>query len=249
MNNISPRDKLLKEIITLLGGNMVEVELTPDDLNLALDLALDRYRQRSSRSVDERFAFLDLQPNQTIYYLPDEVIEVRQMFRRGTTGTMSGAGVYFDPFASAVTNQYLLAGGSQGSLVTYELFTGYQELIGKMFGYHVIFSWNQTEHRLEVSRNIRAPETVLMWIYNYRPEESLLKDTYARPWLRDYTLARARLILSEIRGKFGSIIGPQGGTSLNGSELKNDALTEIERLDRELNTQTEQTMGYGFFIG
>lgn len=247
---LTPRQKFLDEVYRLLGGGIVRIELTPQHFEDAFEIALDTYRQRSSNAVEERIAFLDLQPNQTEYYLPKEVIEVRQIFRRGASGTMSGTGTDFDPFGAAVASQYLMYGSSkQGSLVTYELFTGFQELVGKMFGLYINFNWHPARNRLDIMRNIRQPETVLLWIYNYRPDELLLEDLYARPWLRRYTVAVCKSMLGQARSKFGNIVGPQGGTTLNGSDLISQAEIEMETLHNELANQLDQNMGYGFIMG
>jgi hypothetical protein len=247
----TPRQKLIDEARRMLGGGLVRVELTPEHYEDALNYALETYRQRSANSVEERLAFLELQPNQTEYYLPDEIIEVRQVFRRGTGGTTSGVGAFFEPFGAAITNQTLLASGSsnQASLVTYELFTGFQELVGTMFGLHIMFTWHPTRHRLDIVRNIHSPEQVMLWVYNYRPEDLLLNDPYARPWLRRYTVAMCKIMLGEARSKFGSIAGPQGGTSLNGDAMKVEGQTEIDNLLLELANGVEQNIGYGFIIG
>ena len=246
----TPRQQLIGEVFRSLGGGMVRIELTPEHFDDALNFALEAYRQRSSNAVEDRLAFLELQPDQSSYFLPQEVIEVRQIFRRGTGGTMSGTGTNFDPFGAAVANQYLMGGSSnQASLATYELFAGYQELVGRMFGLYVNFNWHPTRHRLDIVRHIRAPEQVLLWIYNYRPEELLLSDPYARPWLRRYTLAQSKIMLGEARSKFSSIAGPQGGTSLNGDTIKAEGMAEIEVLHAEVANQLEQNMGYGFIIG
>lgn len=244
------RELLKKEIKLMLGGGMVEVELDPDHYDLALDLAIERYRQRSSNSTQERLAFLDLQPEQTMYVLPEEVVEVRQIFRRGTTGTASGTGNYFDPFGSAFVNQVTLNGAAgYGDLVTYELYAEFQELVGRMFGQSINFTFNPTTKRLDIVRYVRAVETVVLQLFIAKPEEELFKDMYARPWLRDYASARCKVFLGSARGKFSSLVGPQGGSTLNGPELVSEGQADMERLDTELSNQVEQTMGYGFTIG
>lgn len=247
---MTPRQKLIKEVRLMLGEGMVRVGLTPDHYDLALDLALDRYRMRSSNSVSERYTFLELQPDQTIYTLPEEITEVRQILRRGTTGTAGGSGANFDPFASAFTAQMgagLSSGGSD--LVTYELAAEYQELIGRMFGASINFTWESGTHRLEIMRQVRGAETVLLWVYTMRSETVLLANNNARTWLRDYTSARCKVFLGEARGKFGNIVGPQGGTTLNGDALKSEGQAEMERLENEVANQMDQDIGYGFTIG
>lgn len=244
------REKIIREVRLIMGEGMVRVGLTPDHYELAFDLALDRYRVRSSNSTSERYMFLELQVAQNVYTLPEEVQLVKQIFRRGTTGTSSGTGLNFDPFGAAFAAQMTAGGGvSNGGLATYELFTGFQELVGRMFGANINFNWDPSEHRLEIIRNITGPENVLLWIYASRSEESLLNDVFARNWLRDYTAARCKIMLGEARSKFGSVIGPQGGTTLNGDALKQEGQAELDRLEQEVATQVDQSVGYGFTIG
>lgn len=247
------RAAFLEEVHRRLGGGLVRIELTSEHYEDALNFALLTYRQRSANSLEERYAYLELQPDQAEYFLPTEVIEVRQIFRRGMGTTLGSGGAEFNPFAAQVTNQTLL-GGSSGSsslpsLVTYELFAGFRELVGKMFGFHVLFSWNPSTKRLEIARRPRATETVMLWIYTYRSDDSLIQDMYARQWLIRYTTAQCKMILAEARGKFAQLAGPQGGTTLNADTLMVAAQTEIEALHLELSNQVDQDLGYGFIIG
>ena len=64
-----------------LGEGMIDVELDPKHYQTALTRAIDRYRQRSSNAVEESYAFLELKENQNTYILPDEVINVRKLFK------------------------------------------------------------------------------------------------------------------------------------------------------------------------
>ena len=120
-----------------LGGGMVDVELDPVHYETALKDALDRFRQRSDNSVEESYMFLPLVLDQNDYILPNEVIEVRQIYRR-SIGSRSGGGdggTLFEPFNLAYTNTYLLRAGATGGLATYYAFASYQELVGKLFGF------------------------------------------------------------------------------------------------------------------
>lgn len=249
MTELTPRQHLIKEVSLQLGAGMVKVELTPDHYNLAFDMALDRYRQRSVNAVEERIAFLDLQAGQSSYYLPKEVIEVREVYRRGVPG-LSGGGVYFDPFAASFANQFAMIGtGDAGNLTTFELYSEFQNMVGMMFGQYIVFFWHSAEHRIDLMRDIESAETVSLWIYNYRPEELLLKDTYARPWLRSMTIAQCQLMLANARGKFANLPGPTGGVTLNAASLEASARAEMERLEKEVDTQTDANMGYGLIHG
>ena len=244
------RELLLREVYRRLGGGMVDIELTSDHYDDALNFALATYRQRSANSVDERLAFLELQPDQSSYTLPNEIVEVRQIFRYGNGGIITGQAADFEPFAAAVANQTLLGGGgNMPSLTTFELFTGFQELVGTMFGFHIMFSWHPTEHRIDLVRRPVGKETVMLWVYEHRSDELLLSDPYSRPWILRFTTAQSKVMLGEARSRFGTFVGPQGGTTMNGDALKAEGQSEMEALITEVKNSVEQSVGYGFLIG
>lgn len=251
MDKISERERLIREVHILLGGSIQNLELDKDAYNLCLDIALDRYRQRSVNSTEERLAFLDMQPDQQTYFLPTEVVEVTNIYRRGVAST-SGGGNFFEPFSAAMASSFVLLGGpsgSSGNLTTFECYSQFQNLVGTMFGQYITYFWHPTTHRLDLQQTITAPETVILHIYNYRPEELLLNDTYARPWLRSRTMAEAMLILGGVRGKYGSFAGPQGGITLNGPALISQATALIEKLDKEIDDGVDANIGYSFVHG
>ena len=235
-----------------LGEGMIEVELDPKHYETALERAINRYRQRSSNAVEESYAFLTLTENQNKYILPDEVINVRKLFRRTVGSRTEGGegGTLFEPFNLAYTNTYLLRAGATGGLATYYAFASYQELVGKLFGSFIQFHFDVATKQLTITQRPRADnETILMHTDNFRPDITLLKDIYSKPWIRDYTLAVCKTMLGEARGKFNTIAGPQGGTTLNGGELKQAGLAEMERLDQEIGNFAEGGTPHSFVIG
>lgn len=252
-NSTIERNKVFDYVRLMLGDGMVEVELDPAHYEMALDRALNRYRQKSPNAVEESYLFLELIQDQNEYRLPDEVITVRQVFRRaiGSRTGMGAGGTLFEPFNLAYTNTYLLSGNSMGGLATYELFAGYQKLVGRMFGSYIEFLWKPTSHLLDIlQRPFAQGEQILVQSYNFRPDWVLLQDTYAKQWIKDYTLAVCKQMLGEARSKFGSIAGPgSGGITLNGTALKAEAEKEFEKLDKEIDTYVAGGTGYTFVLG
>ena len=241
------RADLANRILKRLGRNVVNVELDPEDLDDCIRTTIDMYRNRSSNSVEEGYAFLEMQENQSEYILPNEIVEVREIFRRGLGRTQGG--VTFDPFNAAFTNFYLLEAGRQGGLSTFSLFSEYQELVGTLFGEHIMFTWEPSTKKLQVVRHVRGAETVLLWVYFERTDDDIIVDIYARNWVVDYATAQAKVILGEGRGKFAQIFGPQGGTTLNGDQLKGEGMQDKERLERELMEYGAGSDPLGFLIG
>ena len=241
------RNEIQKEIILRLGGQMVDVELDPEHLDLAITKSLEKYRQRSENAVEETFIPLDIEPDVNLYILPDEIIDVKDIYQRAAGVTSSGT--EFEPFQAQYLNSYLLQGGQGGGLATYDALAQNLELMGLMFGAEIQFTWNRTKHQLILQRRPKSEYTVFLHTYAYRPESDLFLDHYAYPWIKDYALAQSKLMLGEARGKFATFAGPQGGTTLNGDQLKAEALNELAQLDEDLKMYRDGSAGLGIIIG
>jgi hypothetical protein len=235
----------------MLGEGMIDIELDPIHYETALNRSLAVFRQRSDNAVEESYVFLNLLVDQNEYVLPKEIQQVRQIYRRSVgsrTGGGSG-GTVFEPFNLAYTNTYLLSSTNMGGLATYELFAQYQELIGKMFGSFINFTWNPQSRKLVIHQRPRTEESVMLQVYNTKPDWAIIEDVYAGQWIKDYSLANCKIMLGQAREKFASIAGPQGGTALNGAAMKSEGQADIERLTTELITAVPGGNGYTWIIG
>jgi hypothetical protein len=206
---------------------------------------------RSDHAVEESYIFLTTVIDQNEYVLPNEIMEVRKLFRRSIGSRTGGGdgGSLFEPFNMAYTNTYLLSGSKLGGLATYDMFAQHQELVGRMFGSFIEFKWNNTSKKLTLLQRPRAEEEILLYCYNYRPDSEILNDYLASQWIKDYTLASCKYMLGEARSKFATIAGPQGGSTLNGDTLKAEAQAEMEKLEAEVSLAVPGGVGYGFLIG
>lgn len=242
--------EIISYINARLGSSMVDVELNADDYKIAIKQSLLRYRQRAERSVEESFAFLDLVPDTQEYFLPKEVMSVKQIFRRGLGGLTNAT--QFEPFSSGFLNTYMLVAGRVGGLTNYELFVDYQKLTMTMFGGYITFNYNDATKKLVIHRRMPGEyevESVLLWIYNYKPDQVILNDYKAFPWIQDYSYAMCKHMLGEAREKFAQINGPQGGSTLNGTALKTEAKTEMDQLIVDLGQYVDGSTPYSFIIG
>lgn len=323
------RNEVFDYIRLRLGDGIVDVELDLAHYELALKQALLKYRQKSSNSVEESYAFLDLLPEVQEYILPKEIVTVRQVFRRGIGSITGTTASQFEPFASGYLNTYMLVAGRVGGLTNYELFVDYQKLAMKMFGGFMNFMWNPVSKKITLVRKIpntghnyvrligltasgQTPgstitiqtqdawtvnpgdsivianckvvgyngsylvqstdgllttvtvtahsalqatqvvthdlrstqvwssmsdvpaETVMLQIYNQKPDVMLLNDHLSFPWIQDYAYSFAKRIVGESRSKYSSVPGPGGAVSLNGDALKAEAIAEMLELEEDL---------------
>lgn len=251
INPQAERQKVFDYVRAMLGDGMIDVELDPIHYETGLQRALNKFRQRSSHAVEESYMFLELKKDTNDYKLPDEIIEVRSVFRR-TLGSRSGGGTgtQFEPFNLAYTNTYLLNSTMLGGLATYELFAQYQEMVGRFFGSYIEFQWIQHSHILRIlQRPFTEGESIMLRCYNYKPDYILINDLYASQWIKDYTLSSCKIMLAQAREKFAQIAGPQGGTSLNGAAMKTEANAELERLEKEIENLVPGGSPMTFIIG
>ena len=243
------REDLIKELQLRLADGMVDVELDRGHYDVAIDKAIAIYRQLSAGSVEESIIFLTTQDGVTEYTLPDEVMEVRRMYRRGI-GTNSGGGTNFDPFDVAFNNMYMLQAGQIGGLAVFDAFAQYKETIGRIFGSEYNFLWNRNTKQLKILRNIRHEEEIAVGVYNFIPESLLLKDIYASNWLGTYALAQSKMMLGEARSKYQSgLPGAGGAIQLNGEALKAEAQAMIDSLKESIHNMEEGNMPLNFIIG
>jgi hypothetical protein len=246
----SARHTLKKQIQLMLGIGMVEVELDPEHLDLAITLAIQRYRQRSDGSTNEDTMFMNLQEDQNVYNLPENVQEIRKIYRRGVGVTIGGGGINFDPFEAAFSNYFLLQWGQTGGLATWELFSEYKETLARVFSSEINFIWNESDHKLTLLRRPEGEETVMVTVYLAKAEDDLITGTYSGPWIRDYALAQSKFMLGEARSKITSgLPGPNGNVTLNGDALKQEGLAEMQRLEEEILQFVTSDRGMPFIIG
>ena len=243
------RDSITTEIKLRLGDQMVSVELDPEHYNLAINKSLEKYRQRSENAVEENFVPLELQIDQTHYKLGPEIIEVRDIYQRASGTRSTGTGNEIEPFEAQYLNTYLLQSGRAGGLAVYDALAQHHEVLGRIFGAEYLFTWYRTKCQLFIHRRPKARNLVYLHVYQYRPEDDLFMDQYANPWLKDYALAQAKMMLAEARRKFAVIPGPSGGTTLNGEQMATDAKEEMEKLEEDLRNFRDGSAPTGIIIG
>jgi hypothetical protein len=222
---------------------------------MGINQALIKYRQKAQNATEESYCSLVLLPETQEYIMPKEIRGIRQIFRRGTGTT---AGSQFEPFSSGYLNTYMLVAGRVGGLTNYELFVDYQKLTMMMFGGYINFTFNPVTKRLVLARkmpwqganpDLTQLENVLLWVFNDKPDQMIFNDTYAFPWIQEYAYSFCKRILGEARSKFAQIAGPQGGTNLNGDALKQEAATEMEKLEDDLKMYVDGSQPLTWLMG
>jgi len=244
------KQNLVDYVRLQLGDEIIDVELDPAHYEVAYQKTLGTYRQRAQNAYEESYSFMYLVKDENIYQLPQEVVSVRQIFRR-TFGDSTGPfASNFDPFAQASLNVYLMNFNVAGGLATYDFYSQYVELAARMFGGYMNYTYNPVTKKLQLIRDPKSSnEAVLLWTYNLKPEINLLSDFQISQWIRDYMVANCKMIIGEAREKFATIAGPQGGGSLNGTAMKTESQAQMDALIEQLKMYVDASQPLTWVIG
>jgi len=233
-----------------LGSQIIDLELDAEHYEAAYRNTVGTYRQRAQNAYEESYTFMELVTNVNIYELPQEVYSVRQIFRR-TFGDSTGPfASNFDPFSQASMNVYLMNFNVAGGLATYDFYSQYVELAGRMFGAYMNYTFNPVTKKLQLIRDPKGTgEAVLLWTYNYKPEFNMLSDPLIAQWMRNYMVGNCKLIIGEAREKFGQIAGPNGGSSLNGTAMKAEGMAIMQQGIEDLKNYVDGSAPLSWVIG
>lgn len=252
------RITLMKSLNAQMGWPQLCVELQEEQFNIAIDNALDNYRQLSSGAYRRGFVLFKLIPGQQKYYLnsaidkTDHIVDIHKIHRMGPLGVYGGGPN--DVWAQAFAQQYydLAAGG--GDILSTHLVAAYGEELNRLFAGDLTFQWDEPSHELVITRAIRGYETVIIEAMLERSEQELLLDRWCKQYIQNWALAELKMMLGLIRSKFASgTPGPGGAINLNGELLVSEARQDMMELKEELlNYEYGGHIGHGnvsFLIG
>lgn len=244
------RRQIMKQTRAQLGYPTVTVELTDYQLDLAVQNALETFRQRSSMSVKRACFFLDIKPYQQHYVLSNKAVNYNKIVTvmagyRFTSAFLSqamGSGVY-----GQVVLQHLYNMGTF-DLLSYHIVSQYVEQLELMFATRLTYVWDESKRRIDFHQSFTRPERILLDVTLEKTEQEIFLDRYAKRWIQQFTLAEAMDTLAQIRGKYASLPGAGGNVTLNALDLRTQAKEIRDTLFAELDDLVVQDVeSYGAY--
>lgn len=243
------RIRLINIMKAQLGWPAQCIELTEEQFNIAVDNALETYRQLSIGAYEQRFIIYNLLRDQQLYFLnspvdrTDAVVSVMKVHRMNLLG-INGAGPD-NTWGMAFAQQFasVIAGGA---LLDTHLIHGWTEEFNRLFAGDIPFVWNEARRELFLKRAIRTNEKVILEVELERPEQELLLDRWCKQWLQAWAIAECKETLGLIRTKFSSgTPGPAGTITLNGDTLLAEARQDFTELREQLFNYEAQNAEHG----
>ncbi len=242
------RIRLIKILKGQLGWPVMCVELKEEQFNIAIDNALDTYRQLSDGAYKTAYLLYTLIEGQQVYYLnsavdkTDHVVNVSKIHRLNILGSNSlnwDSNIYFQTFL----NQYYSAGYTD--ILSIHMVHALSEDFQRIFAGDMTFVWDEPTRELFLTRKVGRNEKVVMEVTLERSEQELMLDRYCKQFIQNWALAECKEQLGLIRSKFSSgTPGANGTITLNGEMLISEARQDMTELREQLLNNE-----YGGYIG
>lgn len=226
-----------------LGYPTLQVELMKSQIDTAIDTALLTLRKYAGYGYNRQFFFMDLKPNQQIYMLTDKcvgfnkIVEVKDITRM-RAGWITTAFAGNDLFGLAALQQLYTVGSFD--MLSFHLMSSYTKEMEQLFATRVMFQFHEKSRQLRLYQHCMSNERVLVDAMIERTEQDLMTDRETSLWIKKWALAESKMMLGEIRSKYLNLAGPNGSTSLNGSDLKQAGKDEKDQLMEQLNDPSMQ---------
>lgn len=240
------RRKLQDQIRVALGAISVGVELTKQQLDECIDNSLLMIRKYSSYAYNHVLFFLDVFPNQQKYILTNKCvgfnkivnINIAHRMRTGFLGASQGTFGGYDIYGYAALQQLYSLGTFD--MLSYHLVASYIEDLQYLFADQLVFDFYEDSRILNFFQIFYSNERVLLDAHIEIPEQRLMTNRYLELWIKKWAISEAKMILSQTRGKYQSLPGPNGSTTLNSQELITQAENEKQELREELMDRSMQ---------
>lgn len=251
------RLRLINILKAQLGWPALCIELAEEQFNVAIDNALDTYRQLSIGAYEQRYMVYNLLPGQQVYFLnspadrTDAVVSVMKVHRLNVLG-ITGAGPD-NTWGMAYAQQFAQIANGGGALLDAHLIYSWSEEFNRIFAGDIPFVWNEARRELFLKRAIRQNEKVVLEVEIERSEQELMSDRWCKQFIQNWALAECKEYLGMIRSKYTSgSPGPAGTITLNGDTLLSEARQDFTELKQALLDYEYQNAEHGntaFLIG
>lgn len=206
-----------------LGYPQLNVELTDNQLDHCIEKAVQMFSNVAYDGEITKYIKFDCQ-GQGNYFVDPQIEEIIQVCQSGIF-----VGSDLNGLIDQNLSNYILStnGVALSYLVT---LSSTRSLVDKYFGNRVNFEFNSHKGVLSIFQNYFGP-LLLEAKCKYIPDT--YDKIYDQEWVKAMSVAQARLMQSVVTGKYsGALIN---GSTINYSEIRSLAESEIERLTEELS--------------
>ncbi len=222
----------------MLGAPVVRIELDQQNLDAAVDFALQVFEDYCPREYFQYYSFLTT-PGKSVYELPPDVGLVRNVFYK-TQGTFA---FQASDLGGALPIEYFNPGGSYagqtgmlnpttpiwGNMGEWVLYKQYENMFSRTSSNIGGWEWVGGFCHIKLYPVPFGAHKVIVHYLQKRPDFREVTEA-----MREGALAYAKIMLGRIRSKIKNPPGPNGGVQLDGIELLQEGKEEKEKWEERL---------------
>lgn len=232
----TPKEDFKLYCLRALGFPVINLNLDDDQINDRIDeavkyfqefhvdgseLAYYHYPNVSQTDIDNRYITL-----------PNDIISVDKVFNLQDKLTSNIS--LFDLRYQLRLNE--LWDFTSASFLNYQVTMQHLQTLNILFSGELIFTFNRYNHRLNIFEAWGSQEQVLgsdIVVECYRKfDPEVYPDIYSDRWLRKYSIALIKRMWGANLSKYSNV-SLIGGVSLNGMQIYQQAMQEIQNLEDE----------------
>jgi len=212
-------------VMRRLGYPRIKVYMTEEQLDDCVWLSINRYFEYKDIKIST--AYISGTAGVSTYDIPAGIVPelIHEVIFKPTDPLLSLTGVMQDVYILYYLQN---AGGASNFIVDYWMTLASYEEYTRVLGNQP--HWEILNERLYLDPQPSVDFTIGIR-YSELPSEVVIENIR---WIKEYTLAQAKLVEGEIRSKFSSFTAGSGEISLNGDALKSEATQDIQKLEDEL---------------
>ena len=246
---VNSRQKLIDYALRNLGAPVIEINVDEDQIEDRIDEAIQFYQEYHSDAVVRMYRKHQVTSTDvTNRYidLPDNFLFVNRVFP--FTSAQEGTSLFSLDYQLHLQDVYSLR--QPGLLVNYEMTKQYMSLIDRNInGMQELTTFSRHQNRLYIETRwgdtIQVGEYIIIEGYETL-DPNTYTDVYNDRFLKKYATALLKRQWGLNLIKFEGMQLP-GGVTLNGRQIYDDAIQDIEKIEEEMQLTYE--MPADFYVG
>ena len=227
-------NEIKKYVWSMLGYPVVQVEITEDQFETVLRTAGDFIAHYFHHEM--KVSYFYTKSNISEYNFPQDAYWIKEVWWDAATSNVN------DIFSA---DSYLFNVGNivspQTILTDYVMLQQYRRFSRKILGTEG--HWEILGDKIKL---LPVPKGTYPVVIVYIPSISSFNTPHARRLTMDMAVAECKIILGNIRGKYGSMPGPDGAVTMDGDAIRTQGLEEKKNIIDEAIKLSEPLVVYKF---
>lgn len=251
MANPSTRQGLIDYCLRRLGSPVIEINVDIDQIEDRIDEALQYWQEYHSDATYRTYVSHlvgDSDVSREYIEVSSDVLYITRLF--SISSAFNGTFNFFDIKYQMMLNDIADLQNFAGDLAYYDQLNQYLSLLDMTLNGYPQVTYARNMNRLYIHGDFKDEDIKAGQYIIYEAYKTIAPGSHARVWndmwLKEYATALIKQQWGSNLMKFEGMQLP-GGVTLNGRQMYDDSVAEVERLREKIRTDFE--MPADFFIG